>query len=169
MWPKWQFCRPPEAWLRQCVAPLGVPLGPNVVKETFLWRQNHLKTDSKKTIRKKLSPKYCARSHDHGISSRLCYHHTNAVSLNGFLDLFFCFLRNVSLPWIFSMIFWSVDAEFNDEHLCLLWRSTIRQFYPLHPLFTEFSRFGPLGGTHLVDYFFVNWGPTWKKKLFGTK
>ena len=107
MWPKWQFCRPPEAWLRQCVAPLGVPLGPNVVKETFLWRQNHLKTGRKKDIRKKLSPKYCARSHDHGISSRPCYHHTNAVSLNGFLDRFF-FVSFVTFrcrgvfPWFFD-------------------------------------------------------------------
>ena len=33
---KRQFCRPPWAWLRPCVIPMGLQLGANLVKEAFL-------------------------------------------------------------------------------------------------------------------------------------
>ena len=44
------------------------------------------------------------------------------------------------------MIFLPIDGEFKAEHICLLWQNAIRQFYPLHPLFTDFDPQKILGG-----------------------
>ena len=49
---KWQFCRPPGAWLRPCVAPLGVPLGPTVVKESFFVKKKPFQNTQKKYVKK---------------------------------------------------------------------------------------------------------------------
>ena len=58
------------------------------------------------------------------------------------------------------MIFLPIDGEFKAEHICLLWQNAIRQFYPLHPLFTDFDPPKNFRGLVFWDYFFVNWGPT---------
>ena len=52
---------------------------------------------------------------------------------------FFLISSELLLGVKFFYDFLPVDGEFKAEHICLLCRITIRQFYPLHSLFGDFD------------------------------